>query len=167
MDKRTIAHRLALGAAGTVYAGLAKEGLVWAGPRFKSIVPLGNHTPNGRNESGRWLLTFDISNPSSLPSSGTGGGAAVPAGAALRVLDQGQGVSGFEMANGCYWGCMWVPAPIVELRPPDQLVVETISSTDDGANAVRYAYPDTPCPRLGCLVYNGAGLPLTPFQAPL
>ena len=122
MDKRTIAHRLALGAAGAVYAGLAKEGLVWAGPRFKSIVPLGNHTPNGRNESGRWLLTFDISNPSSLPSVGTGGGAAVPAGAALRVLDQGQGVSGFEIANGCYWGCMWVPAPVVALRPPDQLV---------------------------------------------
>ena len=37
MDKRTIAHRLALGAQGTVYAHLAQPELVWAGPRFKSI----------------------------------------------------------------------------------------------------------------------------------
>ena len=177
MDKRTIAHRLALGAQGTVYASpLAPPALVWAGPRFQSIQALGNHTPNARNESGRWLLTFDISMPARwrAPSITESSALAeqrqlpaVPPGAALKLHGQGQGVSGFEIGNGCYWGCMWVPAPVVEVRPPNQIVIETFSSTDDGASAVRYAHADTPCPRLGCLVYNEAGLPLTPFQAPL
>lgn len=172
MDKRLIAHRLALAAQGTVYSSAqpaANSELVWAGPRFQSIEALGNHTPNSLNESGRWLLTFDISMPTqAMQQQEEGHGhAVVPAGATLKVNNQGQGVSGFEIANGCYWGCMWVPAPVVEVRPPNQVVIETFSSTDDGANAVRYAYADTPCPRLGCLVYNEAGLPLTPFYSPL
>jgi hypothetical protein len=138
MDKRTIAHRLALGAAGTVYehdAASRRPELVWAGPRFKSILPLGNHSPDAANASGRWLLTFDIS----MPAPGTAAGrssttAPPPAGAALSLVGRGQAVAGFELRNGCYWGCMWVPAPVVEVRLPDQLVIETFSTTDSHAS---------------------------------
>jgi sialate O-acetylesterase len=143
MDKPTVAHRLALGARATVYG---EVDLVHRGPRLLSVAP-------ETNSKMRYVLTFET------------GTTFLSDGLELRGGDT---VSGFEIFDNCGFGGVWVPAFIVANTSAlnDQLTVETFSLVR-APSTLRYAHRDTPCPPHACLVYNTAGLPLTPFEAPI